>query len=311
MNIVFCGSPEFALPSLKILAASHNILAVITQKQKPQGRGLIIRANPIENWAHQNNIPILSPEHLKDAKEEILKIEMDLLIVVAYGKIIPTWLLNHPKLACINVHASLLPRWRGAAPIHSALIAGDMVTGISIMRIEQGLDTGGYWLQKSLEITNTSTFISLHDSLAIMGAEALAEVVQKELYNNPVILQDDTQTTYSPKLSAQDFLYQLNFTTKQIQQSLRAFYPKPGLRASLNGQELRLIMSGSTKSTTTDKPGTLINVDHEGLWLATVDGMVAITMLQRSSHAIQTVASLRNGWPISLTLGQQLAELVI
>ena len=306
MNIVFCGSPQFALPSLQALMKDHNILAVITQPSRPQGRGLCMQDSVVGAFAKTQGLKIFTPEKLRDIKPILMTLPIDIIVVVAYGKLIPAWLLQYPQWGCINVHASLLPRWRGASPIPYALMAGDTETGVSIMRLEEGMDTGGYWLQKSCTISAETSIDVLHDQLAQLGVQGLQEFFVKELYRYNPKPQDVHGVTEAPKLKAGDFSYDRMFTAIDIQRRLRAFYPKPGMRARIGMQELRLIRAGAIDYGVTAPPGTLMKIDTQGLWIATVDGMIAIQTLQLASQGIRDVASLIHGWPSALKLGEQL-----
>lgn len=307
MKIVFCGTPAFALPALQALAARGWVSAVVTQPGKPKGRGLEVQSSEIALWAKANGLKVLEPERLRSIKDELLALDMDMLVVAAYGKLIPPWLLAHPREGCINIHASLLPRWRGASPIHRSLIEGDTHAGISIMQMEQGLDTGGYWLQKHVEITPNTTMVTLHDTLAELGSMALCEVIEKQLHRMPPTPQDETLVTHAVKIVAEDFAYNPHYTSLEIHRRLQAFYPKPGLRAMIGGHALRLIWSGARRYDVHDYlPGTLLSIDDEGLWIATLDGSLAITELQLASQPARSVASIRQGWPKALALGQVL-----
>ena len=306
MNIIFCGSPEFAIPSLQALASKHTIMAVITQPDKPQGRGLKVQESAIATYAHTLGLPVLKPERLRDIKTLLLSLQVDIIVVVAYGKMIPDWLLHHPTFGCINVHASLLPQYRGASPIHYAMIHGENITGISIMQLEKGMDTGGYWLQKTCAITDDITIQELHDILAASGAAGLCEVLDQELYRIAPIAQPNIGITYAPKLTAADFSYHPAFTAHDIKRRLHAFSPK-GLRATIAGHTIKIIKSGPIiLCAHSHHPGLLIKIDDDGLWITTTDGMIAITTIQLASHKIQEIQSIRYGLPQALQLGQQL-----
>ena len=307
MKIVFCGTPDFALPALKALTQRGWIQAVVTQPGRPKGRGLKVQSSDVALWAKAQDITVFEPELLRSIKDDLLAMDIDVLVVAAYGKLIPSWLLEHPKQGCINIHASLLPRWRGAAPIHRALISGDTHAGISIMQMEEGLDTGGYWMQKQIEITSETTIASLHAALAQIGSDALCEVLDLGLHLNPPQPQEAKYVTYAAKITADDCAYQPHYTLLEIKRRLQAFYPKPGLRALLGSTALRLIESGESQLHAHNHlPGTLFALNDAGLWLATPDGSLAITELQLASQPVRRVQDMRRGWPNSLALGQQL-----
>lgn len=307
MNIVFCGTPDFALPALKALVDRGWVKAVVTQPGRPKGRGMKVSPSEVAVWAKSQGIWLFEPEKLSLIKQELLAIDIDILVVAAYGKMIPDWLLQHPLQGCVNIHASLLPRWRGAAPIHRALLAGDVEVGVSIMKMEKGLDTGGYWAQKSVLVTPDTKILPLQQTLAQLGSDALCEVLEKGLHCLPAKLQDETLVTYAEKVTAEDFSYQSTFTTLDIKRRLQAFYPKPGLRAVIGEDALRLIWSDDHAVYQHDhQPGTLLSLDERGLWIATVDGSLAITEIQLASQTARTVESMRFGWPKALALGRQL-----
>lgn len=305
MNIVFFGTPNFAIPALSALIEKDMVKYVITQPEKPQGRGLKTQHSQVGKFALKHNIPVFQPESLTEIKSILLSLEIDIIIVVAYGKLIPKWLLKHPKHGCINIHASLLPRWRGASPIHQALLSGDSTTGISIMQLDEGMDTGGYWLQKSIEINETSNLKNLEQDLSELGAAALIEVIEQELYKQQPKPQNHAIATIAPKIKHQDCFYKNDYTCSEMKRLMQAFYPKPGIRTFIDEQLLILIWSNTHKLYNHDiQPGTLIHVDDDGLWIATVDGAIAISDLQLASQKSKSTKSLLNGWPKALAIGK-------
>lgn len=307
MKIVFCGTPSFALPALKDLVERGWVKAVVTQPGRPKGRGLKVCPSEVCLWARSAGLKVYEPETLLSIKDELLAMDIDVLVVAAYGKLIPTWLLNHPKEGCVNIHGSLLPSWRGAAPIHHALIAGDAYAGISIMRMEKGMDTGGYWMQRQTKIVPETTLSSLYTDLSQMGSEALCEVLEKKLHLMPPVIQDEDLVTYAPKITSTDTAYQEHYTIADIQRRLQAFHPKPGLRARVGSQLLCISSSGASRAYSHDHPsGTLLRLDDDGLTMATSDGEIAIVQLQLASQPKKMVSSMRSGWPKVLALGLRL-----
>lgn len=230
MRIIFMGSPEFALPSLEALHRSHDVIAVYTQPDRRSGRGRKLLPPPVKELAEQLAITIYQPSSLKDenVSQDIQSMQPDMIVVAAYGKILPPEILNIPKIACINVHASLLPRWRGAAPIQAAILSGDDVTGISIMRMDPGLDTGPVYYQATTKIASDETSGELSRRLAILGATALestlSRILNQQLEPQP---QVEALATYAPILKKEDGLLNFRNTASYLARQVRAYEPWP------------------------------------------------------------------------------------
>lgn len=304
MKILFLGTPHFAIPSLAALCARGWVSAVVTQPPRVAGRGWALTPSPVAAWAREHGLRLWEPERLSSLKDLILSESWDIAVVVAYGKLLPAWLLEHPTHGCLNVHASLLPRWRGAAPIQLSMMMGDSHAGISIMRMEAGLDEGPYWAQRSYFLHENSLFPEVHEALAHLGQEALCHVLEQKAFLTEPTPQSEVMVTYAPKLSAQDSHYLPSFLGLALKRRMHALYPKPGVRASLLGMPLRLLQAGTLSlEPPSAAPGTLLHVDDAGLWVAVPDGRLAITELQYASQAPKSVAQLRVGWPKCLPLG--------
>lgn len=283
-RIVFAGTPEFAASHLAaLLRAGILPVAVYTQPDRPAGRGQQLQMSPVKQLAMQHSIPVEQPIHFKsdDAKETLRAYQPDLLIVVAYGLLLPQAVLDIPRLGCVNVHGSILPRWRGAAPIQRALLAGDRETGVDLMRMEAGLDTGPVLASARTPINADDTGGSLHDRLAALGADMLvgnlAKLLRGELVATP---QDNSLATYAKKLEKAEAQIDWTQSTAQIDRQIRAFNPWPVAQTTLGNETLRIWFSHTVDHTSTAAPGTIIDQQADALLVATGGGVLAITELQ-------------------------------
>jgi methionyl-tRNA formyltransferase len=284
LKVIFAGTPEFALPVLEALYESpHEICAVFTQPDRPAGRGQKIHASPIKQFALENHLPVFQPNTLHDAQvqQQIADLNADVMIVVAYGLILPLAILNTPKYGCINVHASLLPRWRGAAPIQRAILAGDTETGISIMQMDEGLDTGPVYERRSCEIRAFDTASSLHDKLAQIGAESLLITLDK-LHNGTArtIPQSGQFATYATKIIKNEANIQWQQSAQEIDRAIRAFNPWPVAYSTLNDQHIRIWSATPLTTATNAPPGTLIQNSKQEIIVATGKGDLRLDYLQ-------------------------------
>lgn len=242
-KIVFMGTPEFAVPTLKLLIENHDVLGVVTQPDRPAGRNNKLRPSPVKQVAIEAGIPVFQPKRLRnpEAVEELKKWDADFHVVVAFGQILPRAVLDLPKIAPINIHGSLLPRWRGAAPIHAAIRAGDSETGITIMIIDAGLDTGPMLTKRAIPIENGETAQTLHDKLSQIGAELLIETLPKvisgEVQPQP---QDDSLSTYAPQIKKEEGQIDWSLPALDIERLVRAFTPWPGTFTFWNGKQLKI-----------------------------------------------------------------------
>lgn len=284
LDIIFAGTPEFAAVSLNaLIQSSHNLRAVYTQPDRPAGRGRKLTPSPVKQLALEHGIPVLQPVSLKpaEAQHELSAFDADLMVVVAYGLILPRAVLQTPRLGCINVHASVLPRWRGAAPIQRAILAGDKQTGVTIMQMDEGLDTGDMLLVRTTPINDDDNARSLHDRLADIGAQALLEslqlIVDDQLHPQQ---QDDAQATYAAKLQKSEAQIDWQQSADQIQRQIRAFNPWPVAQTIVDGNTLRIWNAQTVHETSDATPGKIINESRTGIDVATGDGVLRITQLQ-------------------------------
>lgn len=253
LRIIFAGTPDFAAPALAaLIEAGHKIVLVLTQPDRPSGRGMKLKASPVKELALQHGIEVFQPETLKDASAQsrIEEAKADVMIVAAYGLIIPTNVLNMPRLGCYNIHASLLPRWRGAAPIQRSLLAGDKETGVTIMEVVPALDAGAMISKGIVRITELDTAQTLHDALAKTGAELMVQAMEKLSKNGALdsTPQDESLVTYAEKLQKSEATIDWNKSADAISKQVRAFNPFPVATAILNGEVCRIWMA-------TKKPG--------------------------------------------------------
>ena len=311
LRIVFAGTPDFAAESLRaLLQGHHEVIAVYTQPDRPAGRGRGLKASPVKALAQAHEIPVLQPHSLRDidARNELAALQPDLMVVAAYGLILPQQVLEIPRLGCINVHASLLPRWRGAAPIQRAILAGDRETGITIMQMNAGLDTGDMLYKASCPISASDTGASLHDRLALLGGDALLAVVDALRDGEPLNreAQDDAQATYAAKLSKEEALIRWDEPAALIARKVRAFNAVPVAHTLLAGQPVRVWQAHpAVAETTTATPGMIIRADRQGLAVAAGEGSVLLLdTLQLAGGKALAIADLLNARRDDLTPGR-------
>ena len=318
LRVIFAGTPEFAAEALaKILAAGHTVPLVLTQPDRPAGRGMKLQASAVKQLAVQHNITVAQPLSLRlDGKypddaaaaqaaiaEAITTHKADVMVVAAYGLILPQWTLDAPRLGCLNIHASLLPRWRGAAPIHRAIEAGDAQTGVVIMQMDAGLDTGDMLLTDVLDIAADDTTSSLHDRLAEMGGalvvRALADAQAGKL--QPV-KQPEAGITYAHKIEKAEAAVDWLLSAEAIGRRVRAFNPFPAASAQLGADVIKL-WRATVETTAHQKPsGTVLSADEHGVRVACGDGVLCVTELQRAGGKRLNAADFLRGFPI--TAGQ-------
>jgi methionyl-tRNA formyltransferase len=293
MRIVFMGSPDFAVPSLDALVqAGHEIVCVYTQPPRPAGRGKGEQKTAVHKRAEALGMVVRCPRTLRDHDEQarFAAMDADLAIVAAYGLILPRPILEAPKGGCINVHASLLPRWRGAAPIQRAILAGDEITGVTIMRMEQGLDTGPMLLKRETPI-DRKTAGKLTDELAKLGAQALVEWLSRP---TPPISQPDDGVTYASKIDKAEARVDWTKSAEEIERQVRAFAPSPGAWFEANGERIKLL-EAATGDDASGKPGELLN---DCLSIACATGYVRPLKVQRAGRGIMTPGDLLRGFSI-------------
>jgi len=310
LKIIFAGTPDFAVPSLQsLLDSPHKVVAVYTQPDRPAGRGRKLTASPIKQCADQAGIAVEQPESLKDAaaQQRLADYEADIMVVVAYGQLLPPVVLAMPRLGCINVHASLLPRWRGAAPIQRAIAAGDSETGVTIMQMAKGLDTGDMLAKVVTPIEPSETAMELHDRLAPLGNQALLEVLEqlRDGTASPEV-QDESQTCYAAKLSKDEAPLDWQKPVEAIQRQISAFNPFPVATAQLGEETLRIwrsqIMDKTAKQAS---PGTIISADKKGIAVQTGEGVLTILELQAAGKKRMSAADFVNARPVLREAGMQ------
>ena len=283
MKIIFAGTPEFAVPALQaLIAAGHDIVMVLTQPDRPSGRGMKLKASPVKQLAISHQIEVFQPETLKDpaVQARIAGVNADVMIVAAYGLIIPSSVLDMPRYGCYNIHASLLPRWRGAAPIQRALLAGDSETGVSIMEVVPALDAGAMVSRGVLPIGARDTAQTLHDGLAGLGAVLMVEAMQTLARdgNLPATPQDETLVTYAHKLEKSEAAIDWQQNAAAICRKVRAFNPFPVAHTLLDGEICRLWMASHLPGN--GKPGEITGLDEAGILVACGEGLLRIEELQ-------------------------------
>ena len=303
LNIIFAGTPDFAAKHLKALIDSnHNVIAVFSQPDRPAGRGNKLTASPVKQLAIENNLPVYQPATLKTEENQhiIANLNADIMIVVAYGLILPQAVLDMPKLGCLNVHGSLLPKWRGAAPIQRACWAGDSETGITIMQMDAGLDTGDMLYKLTCPIESSDTSATLYEKLAKLGPQALLETLT--LINQGKIKpekQQQSQATYAEKLSKQEAKLDWNLSATQLERCVRAFNPWPVSYFEVNDEPIK-VWQAQVMATQHNQPvGTILQADKKGICIATSDGSLNMTILQpagKKPMSAQDLLNSRKSW---------------
>lgn len=297
MKIVFMGTPEFSVPVLEALAARHEVVAVYSQPPRPAGRGKELRPSPVQACAERLGLPVRHPVSLKgtEAQAEFAALGADVAVVVAYGLILPQAVLDAPRLGCLNIHASLLPRWRGAAPIHRAIMAGDAETGVCIMRMEAGLDTGPVLLRDATAIGADETTQDLHDRLSPMGARLILQALERlpSLVAEP---QPETGVTYAAKIDKAESRVNWALPAVQVDRLIRGLSPFPGAWCMAEGERVKLLRSRIVAGK--GAPGTVLG----GLVVACGEGAVEITLAQREGKKAQGPEEFLRGFSLPARL---------
>ncbi len=309
LNIVFAGTPDFAASVMTaILNSPHNIIACYTQPDRPAGRGRKLTASPVKALAQEHDIPVYQPLNFKQDEDlkQLQALNADLMVVVAYGIILPKAVLEAPRLGCINVHASLLPRWRGAAPIQRAIAEGDNETGVTIMQMDEGLDTGAMLSKVITPISPSDTGGSLFDRLAELGAEACVSSLNAfSVGETSAEPQDNDLANYAHKLSKEEGRIQWNLPNHQVHNLIRAFNPWPVAHTEMDGKKVRFfdveIVSGNAQSA----PGTILDANKQGLTIATGSGAIRITRMQLSGAKQLPVTDILNSRKEQFSVGKQ------
>lgn len=282
-RLVFAGTPAFAAQCLDALIhAGHSVVAVYTQPDRPAGRGRHLSASPVKQLAQQHHIPVCQPLNFKstEAVTELQAWQADLMIVVAYGLLLPPSVLSLPSRGCINVHASILPRWRGAAPIHRALLAGDQHTGITLMQMDQGLDTGDKLMTATLDVFPHDTSGTLHDRLAQLGSELLLSFLQQPKDTITAIKQDHSLATYAHKLHKEEGLINWNQSACAIDMQIRGLNPWPVAYSHYEDLTVRIWQASVIKQSPTEEPGSVIEISSQGLLIACKQDCLLLEQIQ-------------------------------
>ena len=299
LRVVYFGTPQFAVPPLaRLLGSPHQVVGVITQPDRPRGRGQHVTASPVKLVAVTHGVPVIQPTQLRDAAflAQVRALAPDIGVVAAYGRILPQQVLDPPPRGLVNVHASLLPRWRGAAPIHRAVMAGDSVTGITIMRVVLALDAGPMLARVEVPITPDDTSESLEPRLASAGADLLLDTLDRLAIGPiPEVPQDESQVTYADRLQRAESVVQWSRAATDIDRQIRGLQPWPLAVVTIDGRRLALLHSSVIASAPGTAPGTIVRAWGDDLHIAAGDGVVAITRLKPEGRRPMSVRDWLNG----------------
>ena len=303
LRIVFAGTPDFAARHLAaLLSSEHEVIAVYTQPDRPAGRGKKLTASPVKNIALEHNIPVYQPENFKsdEAKQALADLNADIMVVVAYGLLLPQAVLDTPKLGCINVHGSILPRWRGAAPIQRSIWAGDAETGVTIMQMDIGLDTGDMLKIATLPIEATDTSASMYEKLADLGPQALIDCLADIAADKAVpVKQDDELANYAKKLSKEEARINWSDDAAHIERCVRAFNPWPMSHFEAAENSIKVWQSRVAEQTSDKPAGTIVQADKTGIYVATGNGVLVLEQLQvpgKKAMPVQDILNSRASW---------------
>ncbi|KIP65275.1 methionyl-tRNA formyltransferase [Vibrio harveyi] len=303
LRIVFAGTPDFAARHLAaLLSSEHEVIAVYTQPDRPAGRGKKLTASPVKTIALEHDIPVYQPENFKsdEAKQELADLNADIMVVVAYGLLLPQVVLDTPKLGCINVHGSILPRWRGAAPIQRSIWAGDVETGVTIMQMDIGLDTGDMLKIATLPIEASDTSASMYEKLADLGPDALIDCLADIATGNAEpVKQDDELANYAKKLSKEEARINWNDDAAHIERCVRAFNPWPMSHFEVAENSIKVWQSRVAEQTSDKPAGTIVQADKTGIYVATGNGTLVLEQLQvpgKKAMSVQDILNSRASW---------------
>lgn len=309
LSIIFAGTPEFAAHHLQALIDSeHNIVAVYTQPDRPAGRGKKLTPSPVKKLAQSCDIPVEQPLSLKDAEAQqtLAQYDADVMVVVAYGLLLPQAVLDTPRYGCLNVHGSILPRWRGAAPIQRAVESGDLRSGVTIMQMDKGLDTGDMLLKAWCDIDSQETSASLHDKLMALGAPALLQTLEQvEQQSLSPESQDDDQACYAEKIKKEEAQIQWQQAATILDRAIRAFNPFPVAYSFLNDERIKIYQASLVESATSATPGEILSVTDEGIQVACGEQSLQLEVLQIPGKKAMSVKQLLNGYSDRFHVGQR------
>lgn len=299
MKVIFMGTPDFAVPSLKALVDNHQLTAVISQPDRPKGRGKHLVPTPVKEEALKHNIPVYQPEKIGDEEfmSELEKIEADIFVVAAYGQLLPEKILNMPKYGCINVHGSLLPRYRGAAPIQQAIVDGEKKSGVTIMYMAKGLDCGDMLLKKETEITPEDTYGSLYDRISLMGAQALIEAMDMMEKGTAIAeKQQDELSTYAKKITKEMGHIDWSKSTQDIINLIRGFNPMPGAYAFYGEECFKIWRAAASDQSYEGECGEIVDVNSKkGFTVKTGDGALLVCEMQAKGGKKMSSADYMRG----------------
>ncbi|MHA6673228.1 methionyl-tRNA formyltransferase [Enterobacter mori] len=298
LRIIFAGTPDFAARHLDaLLSSGHKVVGVFTQPDRPAGRGKKLMPSPVKVLAEEHGLPIYQPASLRPQENQQLVADLnaDVMVVVAYGLILPKAVLDMPRLGCVNVHGSLLPRWRGAAPIQRSLWAGDAETGVTIMKMDVGLDTGDMLFKLACPITNEDTSATLYDKLADLGPQGLIETLQQLADNTATPeVQDEALVTYAEKLSKEEAQLDWSLSAAQLERCIRAFNPWPMSWIMIDDQPVKVWKASVIDGVTSEEPGTIIEASKQGIQVATAKGILNLESLQPAGKKAMSAQDLLN-----------------
>ncbi len=309
IKIVFMGTPDFSVPVLEALIKNYNVVAVVTQPDKQVGREGKIKTTPVKDLALAHNIPVLQPVKIRADYQSILAYEPDIIITCAYGQIIPKEIIDYPKYKCINVHASLLPKHRGGAPIHRAIIEGDTESGVTIMHMDYGMDNGDIITQESIPILDVDTAESLFNKLSNLGAELLVKTLPDILSNNiNPVKQNENEATYSYNIKPEDELVDFNKDAKSVYNQIRGLNSWPVAYTMLNGKRLKVWESIIGDKSTNKEPGTITNTSNLGIHIQTKDLEIILTVIQPEGKKRMNAKDYLNGVKKEELIGKKLGD---
>lgn len=297
LKIVFMGTPDFSIPVLTGLIENYDVIGVVTQPDKEVGRNHEVKFSPIKEVALQHNIKVIQPVKIRNEYEEIVKLEPDMIVTCAYGQIIPKVLLDLPKYGCINVHASLLPKYRGGAPLHRVVINGESKTGITIMHMDEGMDTGDIISAREIIIENFDTVGTVHDKLSVLGKELLLDTIPSIVDGTSQrIKQNNDEATFAPVIKREDELLDFNKTSREIYNKIRGLNPFPVSYAILDGKVMKIYSSRIKENVyTTKRNGEIVRIYDDGIGVSTGDSEIILTEIKPEGKRKMSVKDYLNG----------------